>query len=247
MATYVLVHGPWHGGWCWEHVAPLLRAAGHRVETPDLPGHGDDRTPAAEITLRLYAEAIERVVSTLPEPAGLVGHGTSGAVISEVAGRSPERVSLLVYLAAFLLQDGESVLDVGLTDRDSLLLENLVTYPTQGVMTVCPGSLRDIFYHDCPDDVVATAIARIGPEPIAPAATPVAVTPERFGRVPRVYVETRHDRALGYPLQRRMHRHLPCEQVHTLATGHAPFFAAPEALASCLLRIEATPAAPRHG
>src|SRR5262245_45274855 len=114
MATYVLVHGPWHGGWCWERVAPLLRAAGHRVETPDLPGHGDDPTPPAEVGLRLYAEAIERVLVTLEEPAVLVGHGTSGAVVSEVAERCPERVALLVYLAGFLLQTGESVLDVGL-------------------------------------------------------------------------------------------------------------------------------------
>ena len=210
MATYVLVHGPWHGGWCWERVAPLLRAAGHRVETPDLPGHGDDRTPAAEITLRLYAEAIERVLATLAEPAVLVGHGHSGAVMSEVSERCPERVAVLVYLAARLLRDGTSILDVGLTDRDSLLFENLVTYPTQSVMTVRPEAIPDVLYHDCPDATVA-AIARIGSEPIAPVATPIAITLERFGRVPRVYIETRRDRALGYSLQRRMHRHLPCE------------------------------------
>src|SRR5688500_17601273 len=122
MATYVLVHGPWHGDWCWERVAPLLRVVGQRVETPDLPGHGDDRTPAAEITLRLYAEAIERVLATRSEPVVLVGHGKAGAIISEVAERCPDSVVALVYLAAYLLQSGESVLDVGLADRDSLLI-----------------------------------------------------------------------------------------------------------------------------
>jgi pimeloyl-ACP methyl ester carboxylesterase len=237
MATYVLVHGPWHGGWCWERVVPLLRAAGHRVETPDLPGHGDDRTPAAEITLRLYTEAIERVLATLSEPVVLVGHSNTGAIISEVAEWRPDCVVALVYLAAYLLRTGESVLDVGLADRDSLLIENLVTYPTQSVMTIRPESIRDVLYHDCPDDSVAAAIARIGPEPIAPVSTSVAITPERFGRVRRAYVETRRDRALGYPLQRRMHRHLPCEQVYTLDTGHSPFYAAPEELASCLLQV----------
>ena len=246
MATYVLVHGPWHGGWCWERVAPLLRAAGHRVETPDLPGHGDDRTPAAEITLHLYAEAIERVFATLSEPTVLVGYGHSGSVISEVAERCPERVAVLVYLAAFLLRDGKSVLDVGLTDRDSQLIENLVTYPTQSVVTFRSEAIPDVLYHDCPDATVAAAIARIGPEPIAPVATPIAITPERFGRVPRVYVETRRDRALGYSLQRRMHRHLPCKQVHTLDTGHSPFYAAPDELGSCLLQFEAGVPASRN-
>jgi pimeloyl-ACP methyl ester carboxylesterase len=238
MATFVLVHGPWHGGWCWEYVAPLLHAAGHRVETPDLPGHGDDRTPPAEITLRLYAKAIERVLSTLTAPAVPVGHGSSGTVISEVAERCPDRVSLLVNLAAFVLQTGESVLDVGMTDRESLLLGNLVTYPTQGAMSVCPGSLREIFYHDCPDSLVAAAIARIGPAPIAPLASPISVSPERFGQVRRVYVEPSQDRALGPSLQRRMHRQLPCQHVYSLDTGHSPFFAASGELASCLLRFE---------
>lgn len=237
MATFVLVHGPWHGGWCWELVAPLLRAAGHRVETPDLPGHGDDRTPAAEISLRLYTEAVLGVIAGLAEPVVLVGHSKAGAVVSEVAEHWPDRVAVLVYLAAFLLRAGESVRDVGLTDRESRLLANLVPYPTQSVMTVRPESLREVFYQDCPDPTVAAAISRICPEPIAPAATPVAVTPERFGRVRRVYIETNRDQAVGATLQRRMYGNLPCERVLSLDTGHAPFFAAPAQLASHLLAV----------
>jgi len=115
-------------------------------------------------------------------------------------------------MAAFLLRSGESDFDVGVMDRESLLVENLLPYPTQSVMTVRPESLRDVFYHDCADATAAAAIARIDPEPIAPATTPIAVTPERFGRVRRVYVEIRHDRALGHPLQRRMCRHVPCDR-----------------------------------
>jgi pimeloyl-ACP methyl ester carboxylesterase len=235
MATFVLVHGPWHGGWCWELVAPLLRAAGRRVETPDLPGHGDDRTPAAEITLRLYTEAVLRVIADVAVPVVLVGHGKTGSVLSEVAEHCPDGVAVLVYLAAFLLRNGESVLGVGRNDRESLLVSNLVSYPTQSIMTVRPESLRAIFYHDCADATVAAAISRICPEPIAPGATPVFVTPERFGRVRRVYIETRRDHALGTTLQRRMYANLPCERVFSLDTGHAPFFSAPEALVSRLL------------
>ncbi|HEY7031317.1 MAG TPA: alpha/beta fold hydrolase [Thermomicrobiales bacterium] len=237
MATFVLVHGPWHGGWCWERVAPLLRAGGHRVETPDLPGHGDDRTLAAEITLRLYTEAMLRFVAGAGEPVVLVGHGTAGAVISQVAEHCPDGVAVLVYLAAFLLRNGESALDVGLTDRDSLLAANLLSYPTQSIIAVRPESLRDVFYHDCTDPTVAGAIARVCPEPIAPAATPISVIPERFGRVRRIYVETRRDHALGTAMQRRMYGTLPCERVLSLDTGHAPFFSAPEELASRLLSV----------
>jgi pimeloyl-ACP methyl ester carboxylesterase len=237
MATFVLVHGAWHGGWCWDGVATRLRAAGHAVEAPDLPAHGDDPAPAAAVSLACYVETIGAVVATRQEPVVLVGHGKAGSVISEVAERWPERVTTLVYLAAFLLSNGESVIGVGTGDAESCLVPNLVRYPTQGVMTVRPEALRDVFYHDCAGAEIAGAIARICPEPIAPAATPIRVSPERFGCVRRVYVETRRDRALGPTLQRRMQSALPCQRVFSLETGHAPFLAAPAALASVLLGI----------
>ena len=56
MSTYILVHGAWAGGWCWDKVVPLLKQAGHQVETLDLPGHGQDRTPIREITLAAYVK-----------------------------------------------------------------------------------------------------------------------------------------------------------------------------------------------
>ena len=240
MGTFVLVHGPWHGGWCWERVAPLLRAPGHRVEVPDLPGHGLDQTPPSEISLRSYVDAVVRVVTEQLEPVVLVGHTKPGAVISEVAEKCPGLIAVLVYLAAYLLRRGETISDVGLTDQESLLVPNLVTYPTQSLITVRPEALRDVFYHDCDPATVAAATARIGPEPVPPITTPIRITPEHYGRVRRVYIETLQNRALGLALQRRMRAELPCEHVHSLDTGHTPFLSAPDALATCLLQTEAS-------
>src|SRR5579863_2206159 len=58
MSTFLLIHGAWHGGWCWRKVAPLLQAKAHMVLAPDLPGHGNDKTPTATVTLQTYTDRI---------------------------------------------------------------------------------------------------------------------------------------------------------------------------------------------
>src|SRR5262245_17861037 len=100
MSTFVLVHGAWHGAWCWYKVVPQLTQAGHTAIAPDLPGLGRDRTPLAEISLDRWTEAICEIVDAATEPVVLVGHSRGGIVISEVAERRPARVATLVYLTA---------------------------------------------------------------------------------------------------------------------------------------------------
>jgi pimeloyl-ACP methyl ester carboxylesterase len=109
MATFVLVHGSWHGAWCWHRVVPELEALGHRVLAPDLPGHGDDATAPAQLTLKAYAECVATVICSATEPVVLVGHSFAGIVISQVAELVPERISRLVYLTAFLPANGQSL------------------------------------------------------------------------------------------------------------------------------------------
>jgi pimeloyl-ACP methyl ester carboxylesterase len=109
MATYVFVHGAWHGGWCWHRIAAHLQRAMHRVVTPDLISLGRDRTPAGNVTLAQWTEQITRLVTAEPEPVILVGHSRGGIVLSEVAERICERVRTLVYVTAFLLESGHSL------------------------------------------------------------------------------------------------------------------------------------------
>jgi pimeloyl-ACP methyl ester carboxylesterase len=110
--VFVLVHPAWFGGWCWQKVATSLRSAGHRVYTPTLTGLGDRAHLAApDVSLSTH---VEDVVNTLVfedlDGVVLVGNSSSGAVITGVAGRVPERLARLVYLDAFVPGDGESVL-----------------------------------------------------------------------------------------------------------------------------------------
>ena len=114
MATFVLVHGAWTGGWIWRRVRPLLRAAGHEVFSPTLTGLGERAHLAShEIGLHTHIddvfglleyEELRRVV--------LVGHGYGGMVITGVADRVPEWLSGLVYLDAAVPRDGEAMFDL---------------------------------------------------------------------------------------------------------------------------------------
>ncbi len=114
MATFVLVAGAWHGGWCWRKVVPLLQAAGHEVFAPTLTGLGE-RAHLAHPEVGLTTH-IQDVVSLLEyedlRGVVLVGHSYGGMVITGVAERASDRLAHLVYLDAFVPEDGQALLDM---------------------------------------------------------------------------------------------------------------------------------------
>jgi len=235
-STLILIHGAWHGAWCWQRLAPLLEAQGRRVVAPDLPSMGEDQTPATDVTLESWA----RFVANLVEREGdcvLVGHSRGGAVISRAAELAPRAIRHLVYLSAYLLPDGESVAAEARRDVDSLVAPNMI--PARRGVTCLMRSevIREAFYGACDDATAAQAITRLTPEPLKVLAAPVNVSAERFGLVPRSYIETTRDRAVTLPSQRRMQAALPCSPVFTLDTDHSAFLSQPEALARILISI----------
>ena len=237
MTDFVLVHGAWHGGWAWEKVAPLLSEAGHGVASPDLPGHGDDGTPIPEVSLDGYARRVCGLLDDRSEPGVLVGHSMGGIVISEVAERRPEKVLSLVYLTAFLLPDGRSLVDYAQQDEESVVTQNLDVDEDAGVTTLLEEVLKDAFYGDCSEEDARRAVGRIQPQPWQPFVTPVNITEGRFGRVPRDYVECLNDRAITPRTQRKMQAGLPCRRVVSMRTDHSPFISAPEELAEHLTSL----------
>ena len=232
-----MVHGAWHGAWCWYKVVPLLQSAGHTVIAPDLPSLGMDRTPLSQVSLDTWVEHICHVVDTASEPVVLVGHSRGGIIISEVAERRSDKIALLVYLAAYLLRDGESLLPVAQSDGSSLVFPNLVVSEDQTSCTIKPQAINEVFYADCSDEDVTLAATLLAPEALAPALTPIHVTDEGFGRVPRVYIECLHDKAIPLALQRQMYATLPCQKVISIDTDHSPFLSAPQKLTESLIAL----------
>jgi pimeloyl-ACP methyl ester carboxylesterase len=237
MATYVLIHGAWHGGWCWDKVVPLLRKKGHKVEAPDLPGHGKDKTPIREVSLQGYADRVCKVLDAQSEPVILLGHSMGGIVISQTAEYRPEKIKTLVYLTAFLLQNGEFMLQVGGGDTEALILPNLIMAEDQSFATVKEEAIKQVFYGDCSDEDVARAKKLLVPQAAALFGTPINITEKNFGRIPRVYIECLRDRAISPSVQKKMYETLPCRKVVSMDTSHSPFFSAPEALVDHLVSL----------
>ncbi len=237
MTAYVLVHGAWHGAWCWDKVVPVLAAAGHTAVAVDLPGHGSDTTPIEDLGLGDYVDRTSQVLAQQPEPVVLVGHSHGGATISMTAERHPEKVKALVYVCAFLLRDGQSIADLVAAGEQSLVKRNMASLDGGRSLVIRDDALRDGLFGDCTDADFEWARSRLVPEPSSPRTTPVTVTDELFGRVPRVYVECLRDNAVPLSMQREMCAESPCEKVITMDTGHSPFISAPEELAAHLMAV----------
>jgi pimeloyl-ACP methyl ester carboxylesterase len=232
--TFILVHGAWHGAWCWHKLTPLLEAHGARVITPDLPSMGADVTPASEVTLESWAQA---VVPLLEPRCVLVGHSLGGAVISRVAELAPERLRTLVYLSAYLLPAGATVAGMARADTESLIAPNMIPVLRGVTCALRDEVIADTFFGACSPEDREYAMERIDPQPLKPLVTPLEVSAARFGSVPRAYVETMRDRAVSLVAQRRMQAKLPCAPVFTLDGDHSPFLSQPEALARILISI----------
>ena len=235
MKTFLLVHGAWHGAWCWYKLAPRLQRAGHRVIAPDLLGMGRDRTALGEITLARWADQIANLVRVQEDPVTLVGHSRGGIVISEVAERCWDRIDRLVYLAAFLLRDGEHLIAQTQQDAGSLIPANRVIAADQRSATIRAEAVQEMFYGLCSDEDVFLARSLLCAEPVAPLLTPLQVSEERWGRVPRTYIHCRRDRALSFEMQQRLVARTPCDAVRVIDTDHSPFLSRPEVLSEMLL------------
>ena len=238
VSTFVLIHGAWHGGWCWDQVAPLLRAAGHQVIAPDLPGMGEDHTDLRTVTLPVWAEFVAELASKASAPVILVGHSRGGIVISAAAELVPERIRTLVYLTAFLVPNGKTLADMlALSEPRAVARDAIVMSVDNTTSTIVPAKVVPVFYNATAPALSARAAQLLTPESMMSFATPVMTSAARYGRVKRAYIECEQDNAIPIERQRLMQSALPCDPVVTLNTDHSPFYSAPAALSDALVRI----------
>ena len=240
MATFFLVHGAWQGAWAWSRVVPLLEAAGHTAIAVDLPGNGNDDTAPGDVTTMMYAEHVAALIDTATAPVILVGHSMGGTVAAQTSELRPDAIAVAVYLCAFLLPDGESI--VNFYDRaweDWMTGAHArVSYSDDGnLSTIDPASAIDVFYNTADPADAKTAAAQLTPQPEGGRRSKLQLSEGNFGRVPRVYIETLQDRSVFNELQKRMYTETPCKTLFTLDTDHAPQLSAPDELAAILISL----------
>jgi len=236
-STIVLVHGAWSDATAWQAVVPLLKAQGHEVIAVNLPGHGTDASSFAGISLQSYVDAVKNAIGDRKNVI-LVGHSMAGIVISQVAEEIPGQIKELVYLAAYLPQNGESLLSLAKQDADSHIGKYLQIDQTNGSANVAKDGVVDVFAADAPAQVADYLVNNIKPEPLAPLATPVTLTDANFGIVKKVYIHTTNDHAVSFTLQKMMVKnngHISKE--YSLASSHTPFISMSDKLAAILLTV----------
>jgi pimeloyl-ACP methyl ester carboxylesterase len=239
MTRFVLVHGAFGGAWCWDDVRPQLEAAGHTVDTLDLPGSGDDQTPVSGVTLESYAGRVCEVLGSRAERAVLVGHSMGGVVVTQAAGKCPDTIASLVFVCAFMPANGQSLLDLAGQPEgaDDQIQANIVIEGDPPVAVLSDEAIAKAIYNCCTPEQIGLGVAHNRPQPVAPFATPVAVDDEALARVPRSYVVTTEDHSIPLALQRRMVSEHPCRRVAELETDHAPYLSATDELVAVLLDV----------
>ncbi|MDG6905915.1 MAG: alpha/beta fold hydrolase [Nitrososphaerota archaeon] len=236
-SKFVLIHGAWHGAWCWDKVIPILKRK-HEVIAIDLPGHGRNRSvPVTAITLETYTSSVVRTLDSLNDPVILVGHSMGGIVITQSAEYRPKKIRKLVYLTAFLPRNGECLLDHANLDSKALVMPNAILDKQTNSISFNRGVVKEIFYQDCSHEDAERAESLLVPQAIAPFNTKVATSQKNFGSISRVYIECLKDRAITLETQRKMYMAQPCEKVISIDSGHSPFFSSAEELAENLESI----------
>jgi pimeloyl-ACP methyl ester carboxylesterase len=225
---FVMVHPAWHGGWCWKKVLPLLRAAGHDVFTPTLTGLGERvHLLSPDIDLDTHIDDVLGVLEYEDlHDVALVGHSSSGMVITGVAARALDRISRLVYLDAFLPEDGKALRDYA----PAKMLDEMVRTRGDGWRLPPFMFARDFGITDSSDAEWVDAL--LGDQPYRTFTQPVDLGGTSLDGIQREYILTTHGTFEPHAERAKQQGFV----YHELFTaGHHAMVTQPDALADLLL------------
>jgi pimeloyl-ACP methyl ester carboxylesterase len=236
--TFVIVHGAFQGPYAWTDVKSQLESQGQKVIVVQLPGHGSDTTNPSQISMNSYRDSVIAAINATTGTVVLVGHSMGGMVISAVAEAIPGRISKLIYLAAFVPQNGQTLLQIASQDSVGLLGPQLVPSPDYLTLKISDTTkIPQVFCADGSAQVQQELLANYKPEPAIPFNNPISITSAGFGSVSKVYIHTANDQALGMPLQNKMVSWAGITKVYSINSSHCPQLSMPAALTTLLLQV----------
>jgi pimeloyl-ACP methyl ester carboxylesterase len=231
---FVLIHGAWHGAWCWEGVIKALEKAGHTAEAPTLPGHhpDDDRVG---IQFDDYVDKITATLNRQPSPVVLVGHSSAGFLLQSAAPKAPDKIARLIFVNAFVLPDGKCQFDLVPPEAAEGMTAAAKASPDR-----CVPVIEDFVRHQLMGgesaDMQDSLIARLVPQPLALFTTPVNTRDFENLTLPITVLFCKDDVSLPPGAYLGMAQGLGDFNLIEVEGGHETLFTRPEVVASALIR-----------
>jgi pimeloyl-ACP methyl ester carboxylesterase len=235
--TFVLVHGAWQASYVWLQVKQGLEQAGHKVVLIELPAHGNDSSLPQNVSINVYRNKVMDAVSNISEKVILVGHSMGGVVVSAVAEAVPNRIEKLVFIGAFVPQNGQSLLDLANMDAQSHLGPSLIPSEDQLTLNIKHDSIVPVFCQDASATAQQLMLSKFRVEPAIPFTNKATITTKGFGSVDKYYIYTLQDHAIGKDLQHLMATAAHISKTYSMNTGHSPFLSAPNDVVNILKGI----------
>ena len=231
---FVLIHGAWHGGWCWEGVIKELERAGHTAEAPTMPGHqpGDDRS---KVTFQDYVNRIVSALKAKTTPVVLVGHSSAGFLLQSAVPKVAQKVERLVFLNAFILPNGKSQFDLVPPEVAQGMTAAANASPEKSV-PVDEGFVRNMLMAGESKEKQDALIKRLVPQPIALFTTPVNTQEFDKLNIPKFVVFCKGDVSLPPGAYLGMAQGLGKHEIIEVEGGHETLFTNPRVVADGLLK-----------
>lgn len=231
---FVLIHGAWHGGWCWDGVIKELEKAGHTAEAPTLPGHSpkDDRSKIA------FDDYVNKIVSVLKQqtaPAVLVGHSSAGFLLQAAAPKAADKIAQLIFLNAFILPNGKRQFDLVPPEASQGMTAAANASPDKSV-PVMEDFVRNMLMAGEPSEKQSALIGRLVPQPLALFTTPVSTREFESLNVPKAVVFCKGDASLPPGAYLGMAQGLGKHRLVEIEGSHEALFTNPSAVANGLLK-----------
>jgi pimeloyl-ACP methyl ester carboxylesterase len=230
VATYVLVHGAWHGGWCWSRVTRALEARGADIYTPTLTGLGErSHLASRDISLETHIQDVLGVLEYEGlSDVVLVGHSYAGVVVTAVADRVPRRLSRLVYLDAVVPRSGQCLFDCAGPEFRGQIEEQVRTQGEGWRIPVASAEELGLTR----DEDINWAVPKLVPHPYRTFHEPVHFRVPSAPMVPRTYINCIGDKPRAGP---RTAQARGIDDYHELSSGHDAMITVPEEVAELLL------------
>ncbi|CAM2970733.1 hydrolase [Legionella steigerwaltii] len=234
--TFILIHGAWHASWCWKRIAKELLLEGHKVFTPDLPGHGSLKNQiSSSIGLADYVHSIVQLIQHQQEEVILVGHSMAGLIISEVAEVVPDAIRELIFVAGYVPQDQKSLFSLAQESESHNLTPFLIIDETlQEIRLQFSPALVNVFFNRCSKADVEKAIPKLQAQPLRPFTEAVHIG-KQFARIAKRSLVCQYDQALLLSDQLRMSREVT-DNIIYLDADHAAYYSGGKQIVDELLK-----------